>query len=597
MITYTQTKNDANNSSALFGLTAIEANWGNMGIPVPVRNQTQLLEQFREYRTDSLYTVDGWLQAFDFLKYSDALYIFRYGKMESTPTFNIDGDLTSVSGSSHAHLFFGTNGNSVWNESNGADLFFKPNDFFSEKNIPDFIGFQQLFVASRYPGTFGNKIEISIITNSSDFSTIEIGDSLLSDIFDERPNDDEFAFVVSIEGVPKEFRIVSSNRDDANFIENINFKYVICYFNKQIPEQCIREPLYFGQCDALNWDERVAQIESLNLNPYRNLIVLFSSDTIEVAEAWDSIKGSRLFFYGSQDPFSNVGIKLLPAFYGKTILDPISNEYIETSYSGDVAGLVVSKLNQRSYSELIALPEREFQGILSVRSIPDAMVDTGLQARINYIARKGNKFTLQGNFSDIQTGMRKHLNIRILLAYVEKQIELLLNSFLFQTDYEGDLRSDLNDIKKSVRIFLKTFDITLKIDGKNIDVDIWIETNQPYRTLRFNVDYGVLQDSSIAPVISGPVILSPDDGIEIPITVPFAIAGTKSFYAVDIILINSTKGTSYTIQSDVGAGETSFLHFTNFTEPNFSIGDIVIVRIQKSDNETIKTDHIVIVGA
>jgi len=114
-----------------------------------------------------------------------------------------------------------------------------------------------------------------------------------------------------------------------------------------------------------------------------------------------------------------------------------------------------------------------------------------LTNRQNIISRKGNKFFLDGNFSDVEdSSLSSYLNIRILLLYVELNVSTYLQSLLFETIIDDkEITTRMDSIKKSVRRFLSEFDYTLDIDKNTITVTLFETINKIYRKLVFEVDY------------------------------------------------------------------------------------------------------------
>lgn len=168
----TDKKRETVNQGQFNGLTFMQSNWGNIGIPVPVNSVNDLINKFGTYNS---LNKDDWFQSYNFLQYSRNLKIFRAGWKENTPTFNIfTGTMTDIFGSSHSHLFIHSivDFNIVyeWNENNnGSGVYLKINDMTSAKNIPEFNSSAQLlFVAGKYPGSDGNDIGLTIANYYTD---------------------------------------------------------------------------------------------------------------------------------------------------------------------------------------------------------------------------------------------------------------------------------------------------------------------------------------------------------------------------------------------------------------------------------------------
>lgn len=167
-------ENDINKritNGPFFGLTLFHSNWGNLNYPTRVADQDDLEEKFGYLASEK----DDWMQAWNFLNYSENLKIFRVGKQSPSETFDVLDDLTSVTGIGNAMTFLNnmntaiTTATSVWNSvTNGASIYYHLNDIHVPQNEPT-LGINQLiFIAAKYPGTLGNDIGLSIVNSDSD---------------------------------------------------------------------------------------------------------------------------------------------------------------------------------------------------------------------------------------------------------------------------------------------------------------------------------------------------------------------------------------------------------------------------------------------
>jgi len=176
-IQYFNKKNTrSRNDGPFYALTIFHSNWGNLNLPTRVIDQDDLQEKFGYPSDDTNFNL--WMQAWNFLEYSQNLKIFRVGKREPVSTFDISGDLISVTGAGNAMTFFNsrssaiTTATSVWNSAiNGSDIYYTLNDVFIPQNEPIFDTTQLLFVSAKYPGTLGNEIGISIANSDADYDS------------------------------------------------------------------------------------------------------------------------------------------------------------------------------------------------------------------------------------------------------------------------------------------------------------------------------------------------------------------------------------------------------------------------------------------
>ena len=154
-------------------LTFMQCHWGPVNIPTEITKET-LKNKFGFYDSD---TENDWMQAYNFGTYTDNLEIYRVANLSSTPTFDgVTNLLTSIVGSSHAHLFINTADqtslHSVWHETNnGSDLLYHKNDEEEKENEPTFASAQILCVHGKYVGDEGNNIGISIASYLDDIKS------------------------------------------------------------------------------------------------------------------------------------------------------------------------------------------------------------------------------------------------------------------------------------------------------------------------------------------------------------------------------------------------------------------------------------------
>ncbi|HPB34207.1 MAG TPA: hypothetical protein PLW61_05545, partial [Caldisericia bacterium] len=277
------------------------------------------------------------------------------------------------------------------------------------------------------------------------------------------------------------------------FADNEEFETIIIHVNPDVTAKVSTlqdVPLLWGKNDEIITSEVVAQISQIPLSVTKNIAVMFFSSTHDdiINELATRKLGSQLLINASTSTLSDT-LRLPELEKGKWLTNPLTDEVFQCSYSGDIAGVIVTKLNSNSFSEIFTLPDREFQNLLSVYEYESD--ETRLTNRQNIISRKGNKFFLDGNFSDVEdSSLSSYLNIRILLLYVELNVSTYLQSLLFETIIDDkEITTRMDSIKKSVRRFLSEFDYTLDIDKNTITVTLFETINKIYRKLVFEVDY------------------------------------------------------------------------------------------------------------
>lgn len=496
-------------SSGIFGFSGCQAKWGNLGLLTPIDTQQKYIEHFGTPLTTQ---EDIWFQSWNFLSYSPNLLFFRFGEMGCQATFDGSDDIDGISGSANAHIFVNSVSHAddyqYWKVLNSDDalnpdlIYFRANDLIAEKYNPLFLANQSLFIASKYPGEKGNDFSISIATNVDDFSSKFVFDDsdsnvienyYFSELFNRRLSDREFAIVVINDYEIVETRICSTNYLDENFADNEEFETIVIHVNPDVTAKVSSlqdVPLLWGKNDEIVTSDVVAQISQIPLSVTKNIAVMFFSSTHNdiINELIARKLDSQLLINASVSTLSST-LRLPELEKGKWLTNPFTHEVFQCSYSGDIAGVIVTKLNSNSFSEIFTLPDREFQNLLSAYEYESD--ETRLTNRQNIISRKGNKFFLDGNFSDVEgSSLASYLNIRILLLYVELNVSVYLQSLLFETTVDDkEITTRMDSIKKSVRRFLSEFDYTLDIDKNTITVTLFETINKIYRKLVFEVDY------------------------------------------------------------------------------------------------------------
>lgn len=504
-ISYRQSKKEPKRTTGIYSLSGCQAKWGNICLNTPIQSQQDFLNKFGDYVASEK---DSWLNVNSFLSYTPNLLFFRFAPLTSSPTFNGSNELTSVTGSSHSHIFVHNLSHATthryWKTVNGANLYFRQNDLVGEQNEPAFDTNQSLFIASKYAGEYGNNFSISMTTNFTNLSATQVFDEsdpdvkknyYFSELVDRNLTNDEFIVVVIKDYEIVESRICSTSYLDENFADNEEFQSIVIKVNPNVSSQVStiqNEPLLFGVNTSMSDGDILAQIKLIGLSNLTNVVPLFFSelDSTIITEIKNRKIPSQVFIVPSASQI-NDALVVPQIIEGKYIEDPITYTTVISSYSGDIAGLLTQKLNSNSFSEIMTLPEREFQNILSVVEFEDSDLEAKKTLRTNIIERRGTKFFLEGNFSDINdTSLRRYLNIRILLLYVEVLVSIFLKSLIFETTIDTtEISEKMSTIRNSVKKYIPTFNYDIDVSGSVITVTLYETINKPYRTLVFDISY------------------------------------------------------------------------------------------------------------
>ena len=480
-ITYRRAKQDIQAPEGIFAMASFDSPWGNALLPVPRTSHANFTKHFHT----TIPTIEA------FYKYTSNLLCFRMTAPDNTVTFNA-GEVETVTGASNATLFVTTTGTSPWHEDNGANLFLRLNDLSNEINEPTFLTDQSLFIASRYPGPAGNTQRITIANNSIDFYDTHVfpvdadveSNPTLFQLFGSVPLTDEVALLVTADAEILEWHIVSFDEDAPNYIEEFVFDTIFLTVNQGIiPSNCTRVALTNGVSTALTPAERAEAVGAMRLNTFDNVAVIFAGlETLNVESTalLDRKLPTQILIHGGSVPST---LSIPP-------MAKNDRTHGWVSYEGDIAGMLIQKLNSESFDEIFSLPSREFLDIYSVEDYNTEEKEIFSRNRVNWIERVGSNFFFRGNFSDINTGFRGALNVRLLTLFVELRAQRYLKSILFEgTPPISEVESEMESIRNAVRNYMETFTYEVRQDGRTIEVELFETLGVPFRKLVFEIGF------------------------------------------------------------------------------------------------------------
>jgi len=175
----------------------------------------------------------------------------------------------------------------------------------------------------------------------------------------------------------------------------------------------------------------------------------------------------------------------------KTQRNPITGDIEEYGVSGDVAGIIIQKLNSQNFEEIEGKTKSSVKNILSVNEY-DNDEWVALQSDcFNVIERSGDSYFIRGNKMDSldQDSLLAKANIYLIFMFINVKLSLFLEAQISEEgSLENKVRAKLEEIKKGVSRYVKTFDFQLRVDGRKIQIDLYEDVNKPIIRMKMFVN-------------------------------------------------------------------------------------------------------------
>jgi len=179
----------------------------------------------------------------------------------------------------------------------------------------------------------------------------------------------------------------------------------------------------------------------------------------------------------------------------KTQQNPYTNTLEEYGVSGDVAGVVIQKLNSREFSEIAGSTNSDIKNIVSINQYTYDEALEKEKDNENIIERLGDKFFIHGNTTNKtdKEHMTAYLNIKLLVMYIDKGLSKYFDNMIGSNfsdkrilrRLEGKMEEISGNVKRYLRDF--AYEITYEDDKRKIDVDIFQAYNKPIGKIKLNI--------------------------------------------------------------------------------------------------------------
>lgn len=141
--------------------------------------------------------------------------------------------------------------------------------------------------------------------------------------------------------------------------------------------------------------------------------------------------------------------------------------------SGDIAGTIVSKLNNDFVGIENGKVKTTIKNILSINEIP-------VNKQMNDVVRSGSDFYFVGNhlFKTSSDEKNRNLIYRLLFIYINRIMDSFLQSKIFSINsFENELRSYLEEINKKLKKYMRSYNLTYEVNRKERTVEIYLMEN------------------------------------------------------------------------------------------------------------------------
>ena len=329
----------------------------------------------------------------------------------------------------------------------------------------------------------------------------------------------EVCIVVTHNNIIKESHIISLDVDDHNYYETLDSKYIkliipstytpavstdiLATKQAKSPIQMSNEKLLFGNTgySDVSSAEIVTQLELLREKDFSNFFIIFtSSSDIDIQTEVKDIVELKLSCFGLAsfyaDPIRDYetlfNSKHMAIFRSYKKQYNIFEEYITTyDIIGDIAGLIISSLNAGNYNGIVG-GRNSLKNIISINEFTKSESEALFEQSYNIISRNRAQFFIDGNYTTVadKNPIDSSMTIRLLIVYIIKTMENFSNEEIsneIDEKFERRLKITLNNLKKSVKKYLKDFDYEYEIIDTKIKIYLYIAPEKLIDTLEFTV--------------------------------------------------------------------------------------------------------------
>lgn len=180
----------------------------------------------------------------------------------------------------------------------------------------------------------------------------------------------------------------------------------------------------------------------------------------------------------------------------KTQLDIFTEEIVTFGVSGDVAGILIQKLNSNEFSLISGSKNSSLKNTLSINSYSVQEKKDLDKEGINHIERIGSNYAISGNNTNEpnKSKIQSILSNSIIMLYIENSItrycENLISNNLADNRIIENLKRHIDDVVNNVRGFIYgvNYDLDINHSTNTIQINLYEQLNKLLDRIIINVN-------------------------------------------------------------------------------------------------------------
>jgi len=179
----------------------------------------------------------------------------------------------------------------------------------------------------------------------------------------------------------------------------------------------------------------------------------------------------------------------------KTQLNKFTDVIEEYGITGDVAGVLVNKLNRETFEEVSGQTKSSLKNILSIDEYTYAEKLELEQAYTNIIERVGDDYFIHGNYTNEtdKSLIQSNLNTKLLILYIHKGLKKFFDNIISR-NYDRDVllrlvNDKMIDVTNSVKNYLTDFTYSIDYDdnSKELYINLYEQYNKQIDRFYINI--------------------------------------------------------------------------------------------------------------
>jgi len=179
----------------------------------------------------------------------------------------------------------------------------------------------------------------------------------------------------------------------------------------------------------------------------------------------------------------------------KTQLNKFTDVIEEYGITGDVAGVIVNKLNRETFEEVSGQTKSSLKNILSIDEYTYAEKLELEQAYTNIIERVGDDYFIHGNYTNEtdKSLIQSNLNTKLLILYIHKGLKKFFDNIISR-NYERDVllrlvNDKMIEVTNSVKNYLTDFTYSIDYDdnSKELYINLYEQYNKQIDRFYINI--------------------------------------------------------------------------------------------------------------